>query len=531
MIETPPLATSEVPDRPPAREWLWLLCVPLVIVGAGVFVLLISPRASRVVVPKFEIGGKVVVRVVGPHGNPLEGAMVTPSGLRSEQSPGSGFGWGAKQHGPAATVLTGADGIAEIPYPKWTVLGSAMLTSGISVAVEHPDFISQWQVECPLGATVRQVQLSEGGRVRLRVFRTDQTEPVTDFLANISGEHYRKEWTLDGDARVSPVLSLGERFCRVVHFDSEHGTQFGELIRFHAAAGKTEDLEVRLQPGLKVRGRLDASVPRPVSNGFVIAVVADETIDGDYQKGLSWQDWVAVTDQGEFEFASLPPTSEVRLLAYCDGFVSRLPAPVDLPEHLRRKNTSRSLPQFFKVGGSELLTEVSMEPAASAHFNVVDERGLPLEGVEVGVSPNVVYSTGSTLFGNSSRPGVDYGKTFANYGEVLRGSNPWQYDSPPHPDFLRPKFSAKSDAAGEVHIKNIPARGLQRVHVFHDKLVVRGQSRPPYWAEITIDSKPGLTETMTISMVPKPELTPEMLLPPQPSLFDRFKEWLKQRLP
>ncbi len=113
----------------------------------------------------------------------------------------------------------------------------------------------------------------------------------------------------------------------------------------------------------------------------------------------------------------------------------------------------------------------------------------------------------------------------------MRGSKLWQYDSPPHPDFLRPKFSAKSDAAGEVRIANIPARGKLRAHVFHDKLVVRGQSRPPYWAEMTVEPRPGLTESMTISMVPKPELTPEMLLPPQPSLRDRFKKWLRTRLP
>lgn len=149
---------------------------------------------------------------------------------------------------------------------------------------------------------------------------------------------------------------------------------------------------------------------------------------------------------------------------------------------------------------------------------------------KVGVTPGVVYSTGSTLFGTSSRPGEDYGKTFANFGEVLRGSKPWQYDSPPHPDFLRPKFSAKSDAVGEVYIDNIPARDLHRVHVFHDKHVVRGQLRPPYWPEISFESKPGLTENITTSMVSNPELTAEMLLPPQPSLFDRFKVWLKKRL-
>ncbi len=450
MIETPPL---DIPDRRPTRATLWLACVLLMAVGLGICVLFNRTRVSRVVVPKFEIGGKVVVQVTGPDGKPMEGAMVTPTGLRSEQSPGSGFSWMEKEHGPLATVLTDAHGMAEILYPKWTMLNSAMLTSGIGVAVEHPDFVSQWYVECPIGSSARLVQLSEGGRVRLRVIRTDRTDPVSDFVANISGENYRKEWTLDGEARVSPVLSLGERFCRVIHFDKEDGTQFSELIRIHSAAGKTEEIEVRLQPGLKVSGRLSGSVPRPMSNGFVIAVVADETIDGVFEKCLSWQDWVAITEQGDFEFAALPPTSEVRLLAFCDGFVSRQPVPADLPEHMLRNHAWCSMPQFFKVHGSELVAEVAMEPAASARFQVGNAGGQPLEGVEVAVSPNVIYSTGSTLFGLSVRPGEDYGKTFANYGEVMRGSNFFQYDSPPHPEYLRPHFSAKSNAAGEVLIK------------------------------------------------------------------------------
>ncbi len=428
MLELHPLATRGSPACRPIRAMAWLVCVLLVVVGSGIYVLFNQSRVSRVVVPKFEIGGKVVVQVVGPDGLPLEGVMVTPCGLRSDQDPSSGFGWSEKQHGPSATVLTDARGMAEIPYPKWTVLESAMLTSGIIVAVEHTGFVSQWQVECPIGSTVPQVQLSDGGRVRLRVFRSDQTNPVTDFLADISGRGYRKEWTLDGDARVSPVLPLEERLCRVVHFDKIRGTQFSELIHFSSAAGKTEDLEVRLQPGLKVRGRLAASVPRPVSNGFVVAVIADETTDGDYDKCLNWQDWVAISEQGEFDFAALPFASEVRLLTFCDGFVSQQPAPADLPEHMRRNQAWISMPQCFKVSGSEVVAEVAMEPAASARFQVVDARGLPLEGVDVGVSPNVIYSTGSTIFGQSRRRSAD--QKHPGSRQATRGSLPRQVRRP-----------------------------------------------------------------------------------------------------
>ncbi len=529
-----PLSASDLPDRRSARSMLWtssVLLIAFVLGIAGIIVVFKQAHISRVLVPKFEIGGNVIVRVVRPDGKPLEGAMVTPSGLRSEQSPGSGFGWSEKQHGPLLTVVTDGHGVAEVSYPKWTALKAAMLTSGITVAVEHPDFVTQMNVECSIDSTIPPVTLSEGGRVRLRVFRSDQTEPVTDFVANISGEHYQKAGTLDGETRLSPVLSLGEHFCRVVHLDKERGTQFGELIRFNSTAGKTEELEVRLQPGLNVRGRLDAAVPRPVNNGFVIAVVADETTDGDYNKSLSWQDWVAVKSNGEFEFSGLPPASNVRLLAYCDGFVSRQPAPTDAPEHMRRSQAWCSLPQFFKISGPELLAEVVMEPAATARFKVVDARGQALAGVEVGLSPNVIYSTGSTLFGQSGRSSESLGKTFANLGEVLRSSKWWDHEAPPHPDVLRPKFGAKSDTSGEVFIQNIPARGQQQVYVSHDKLVVRGQTRPPFEARILMESQPGRTELLTITMEPKPEITPEMLLPPQPSLLDRIKEWVKMWLP
>jgi len=79
------------------------------------------------------------VRVLDPDEHPVEGATVMPRGLRTKINRGSWWTWVEQRDGPAPKVLTDSDGIAEVPYPKYTY--EKMEVGTVNLLVTHPDFV------------------------------------------------------------------------------------------------------------------------------------------------------------------------------------------------------------------------------------------------------------------------------------------------------------------------------------------------------------------------------------------------------
>ncbi len=402
--------------------------------------------------------------------------------------------------------------MAELSYPRWINQELNVSVSGVTVIADHPDFCAGRHVNCEVPpAVAKPIQLTGGGRLRLHAFREGDDEPLTDFRTMVSGnwDTYRP-WlkTAKGPiGRLSPALSAGTKLIRVIHPAADGRLHFSRLLRFESRAGQSEDRLLRLRPGMTVRGRLDDSVPRPVKNGYAVLAIVDEVPhEAGGGEELFWQTWVRLSADGEFRFEQLPPSNEVRILAWCDGFVSSNPPAEDLPTHLKARRNSVSMPQFFGLkdtGGADNL-EVAMEPAAGCRFDVRQLRtGEPVQGARVGLSPNVIYSSNPISYGICLRYDIlirqeerSLLEWMSFYDQVRLGT----LDNRLH---VRPDFSAVTNSKGVAFIENLPARGTEVVSVNHDSLVPFG-TLPPYRSGTKVQLFPGQTARVTLQLVPRP---------------------------
>src|SRR6185503_17181664 len=146
---------------------------------------------------------------------------------------------------------------------------------------------------------------------------------------------------------------------------------FSPVVAITAAAGKTNEVEVELGPCVKLAGRLDETVPRPVRKGRVIAQVSPP----------EWHAWSEVRDDGSFEIASLPQ-GDLEIVALCDGYVSTN-GPGQFP-HMH-------YPQKYSLDTNDLSVTVGMMPTAALEVTVTDDQGKPLKDAVVAAWPNVRY--------------------------------------------------------------------------------------------------------------------------------------------
>lgn len=499
-----------------------------------------EPLFFGFVIPEFEAGGTISVIVDDEAGDRVEGAQLTQHGLRSVLDPGTGYGWGTKEHGEPVTVTTDKLGRAEITYPKWVSSAGASLTSAVMVVAEHPDYCVPWNVECPVpqqGVVVRlpHITLKRGGRLRIKAFREGETTPLADFQALISGQWFPGRWVTEGDARLSPVIEPGPGIFRIIDRTDPERLQFSSAIPFTSTAGQTTDVDVPLSPGMTLRGRLDPSIPRPVKNGFVVVTIHDEptAVAGTSNEAVQWQTWTKVSENGDFEFTSLPPSSDVRLLAWCDGSVSKLPDAATIPASSKPSvHAGISMPQFFTVS-PEAKYEITMEPSAQCEVTVATTGGKPVAGIEVGFSPNVIYGRGSTMFGWAGRSELPPKTSNQTIGDILREpTNQWDVRLN-DPNFLRAKFGGVTDASGKVVVTGLPGRGRSNIEIYHDQWTVKGSLTPPFRSDAIINLQPGQAAIAKIVVVPKPTLTDKLInLPPQrgPSILGEAIQILRTTL-
>ena len=198
-----------------------------------------------------------------------------------------------------------------------------------------------------------------------------------------------RPWSRDGDARLSPVCSVGPHVVRIVDYSDPDLTQFSDIMIVDLVAGQTQDLEVHLRPGITVKGEVDA--PKPVQNGVVIVDILDAAAGptSTYDQCIQWQTWTTIDENGQFEFPSLPPTASLhdRLVrGYVCSQPRRSTVPPSDPVELER------LPQYFSIDPDHPVCRVELEPCAQCEVSIVDSAGRPVEGLEASFYPNLAIT-------------------------------------------------------------------------------------------------------------------------------------------
>ena len=432
------------------------------------------------------------VLVQDADGQPLEDATVFPSGLRTKAEPGSHWGWSPESHGPLPKLRTNAEGIVEVPYPKY--VEEKLETGKITWSVEHPDFVN-FREDRSVDDNPAEIQLQRGFRIAVSAIDSATGEPIqSDLYGILAGDSRVGDWKIkDNGMLVSPVFDPLQTTLRIVKCSPGQPVLFSDLIDVDPKVRSRVLLrDVKLSVGTRVEGRLDDSVVRPIKNGYVsvwIVRKSNSPDGGRWNNRWTWMDKAPIAEDGTFVFESLPRDGVLQMIPICVSWVPKKPTVESIlpffPDQANQLDGSRTIPQLVKLEGAVIKTTLLMEPATSVRVTVVDPNGSPLSGAEVVMWPNQLsFDGGSQILGAASA-----------MPEVLRASRDGGYKWPR--EF---RFSAKTDAAGIATINSLPVNSTESIAVSLKgfEMPINGTDR-----NVSVDLKPDKIAEVTVRMQPE----------------------------
>ena len=406
--------------------------------------------------PKVEMQTlKVLVRDQDRH--PLDGATVIPLGLRTK--PQNLCPWNTMQYGPVPEVLTGEDGIAKVPYPKY--IRDKIETGLLNLKVTRPNFVAR-ATDISVHATEPKLQLERGYRIALTAIDAQSQERIKTNLYAVTSFQTKGKWQLAKNGMLaSPTLARVPCIVRLVHFTDGQPTLFSKWIEIKPdQRDRILKKDVKLSLGVRVEGKLDDAVPRPIRNGYVSAFCARKAVPGGCWNRWQWSEQAEIKQDGTFVFESLPNDEVMQLIGLCDGWVPGKAKLDDVKKHFPNKarrvdedNDSVTLPQLLKTEADRSDVVLPMLPAKDIKVIVLDPEGKPLPNATVGCYPNQYYFGGistSLGAGSSTRDTIVEQKTWTG---KLKG-NPYE---------------AVTDNSGTGFVKSLPdTRSARLLYVHHD---------------------------------------------------------------
>ena len=405
-----------------------------------------------------------LLRVVDAKGKPVEGATISPEGLRTKDGPYRG-GWYGWRTGPEtitnAPVVTDRDGYASVPYPKFVF--ERIETGVLCLSVKHPDYVPDRPertvaTALPAGAPLQSRLKDLWDRVRrkalisrpdpivlrqgavLKIMVKDKADaPASAVLfAQVSGvESTDSSFWIRPEPNVIfiPKLAAGTHSVRAVMLDSNGPAWFSDVVSVTAFGGQTNELGLTLKRGVSVHGRLDDSVPRPVKNGRVVVNIWPQGAKPQ-ENPPRWHAWSAVKADGSFVISWLPE-GDLEIVAMCDGFVS-----TNGPGRSRMR-----YPQTHSISSNDLHLAIGMEPTTRLEVKVTDQSSQVITNARVVTWPNVRYGEwAATILMSDCYNSADF-----LLGHVDRKS-------------LRRRvldFEGISDASGIAVLPNLPSEVTQ----------------------------------------------------------------------
>ena len=430
------------------------------------------------------------VKVVGPDGLPVAGATVTPCGMRSKEARGSCYGWGPRKIPGVDGGTSDATGAATITFPAHCP--DELTTGTIIVRVEHVGSCAA-QVEVDVDAP-RPIVLERGTRVRF----TAQPGGVvySELYADIEHDERqsgRLKWEREPDGlSLSSYLSKGKYIARVVGFTEAGEVYFGEPKLFSVPALDGADIHLAWakKKGTSIKGMFGPEAPRPIRNGWAVAVVTSpkrvENACG--VLATRWEVSVDVARDGSFILANLPEGT-LEIVAGCEGYVSRHPG--------ERSNYGIHEAQIMPDDRS-LPLELPMEATGTARLVVRAPNGQPLANADVFFSPNQSLGRHTSIIG-----------TRFNSVDVLRAreqgtlGRKWEV----------PRFGGKTDEEGVIVVPGLPP-GQQGFQVMSEKydMPIEDEQRALLPGEIRVPRRMG-----RIAIRPGEESSAELRMEPKGS--------------
>lgn len=433
------------------RQWDWRYAAPGLILATVIFA---STAGCHVTHKEFVVSPadisfkKVLVVVQDENGQPVAGATVIPDGFRVKGMHGAdAYGWNDKLFGPPEKSVTDDQGRAWVKYPVNSIPEEKEFTGALILMVTHPEFAPVHVQTYLVDGSESPIQIHRGLLLRVSAWYGSDRQPVPEVVFYLNQEGLNPDdWQKQADGTWAlHKLSPGGHIIQAMGRLSSGQILFSEARAF-AAATNGEMLYLEMKPGIRIEGRLDDQVPRPVKNGRVLIDVRPpqfpawtnyETVDAimkQYPDVHYWRTYRPIAEDGTFVFESVPPGS-LDVVAMGDGFVSSSGGVFGNNNNGQFKPARNfCLPQPFTLFAPVTHVEVATEPSATLEVHAQTRQGRPVPGIEMGLNPNVVRMGG--IFG------------------LMRHSDEAPFNNPPG---LSDLYGAKTDAEGIALFTNVPA--------------------------------------------------------------------------
>ena len=453
-----------------------------------------SPTAD---VPKNLNFKKVLVVIQDQDGRPIEGATLSPTGFRVKGIHGAdAYSWRANNSGPAEKAVTDKEGRGWLKYPVVGLPEEKELTGALIFKVSRPGFAPTFIQSYSVDSPEQPIQLARGAQMEVSAWFGADHQPVTDLIPVIKpGDAL----TNQNGILIFDQLSASGHLLQLMGRLPSGEIVYSEATPFTAAAGKRGKLALEMKPGIRLEGRIDDKVPRPVQNGRVMISVrapqypvsnviedyyAADDIYGGYSARIFWHSYRPINADGTFIFESVPP-GEADVVVLGDGFTSKTIGRL----HNRINGTLTTngpimvIPQAFPLTAPATQIEVKTESTATLEFTATTKSGAPIEGVWVGMYPGAFR---------------------------MWGPDGWKKDSSEEPYRQIPHlsdldFSGKTDSKGRLVLSNLPAetRGLD----VDDPNYEAPLQDPKWWRDRHVRGKFSPGETNKVDMVMEPKGT------------------------
>ncbi len=398
---------------------------------------------------KFEFK-TVPVLVVDEDGKPVQGASITPDGFRVKGGHhADAWGW-RKDFGPAEKVVTDQDGKATLKYPVMGVPEEKEYTGALIFSVFQPKFATVRIQDFSVDGTDNPIRLTRGIQLEVSGYFGADHQPVTDIVPSLSQEGVRSEdWQKkENGVMAFQKLGPGGHLIQLMGQLPDGEVVFSDSQFFTAERGGSYQFNLEMKPGIRLEGRIDDSIPRPVKNARVMISmrpkeypglsVIDDFYDLDEKYGgrYFWHSYRPIAEDGSFLFESIPP-GEVDVTVLGDGFVSKSIGALYNRRNgvLDAKPTVMVIPQAFPLVAPVTKIEVATEPTTTLDITTTTTDGKPIEGMYAGLYPSAFR---------------------------MKGRMGWLTNSSEEPFRQVPQlpglsFSGKTDENGKLVLRNIPA--------------------------------------------------------------------------
>jgi hypothetical protein len=435
---------------------------------------------------------EVLVLVQDDVGTPVEGATIQPDGLRVK-GPNrlSHHGWNPDVYGAPAKVTTDRDGKARVKYPVLAFPAEKQPTGEISFSVVHPDFCRARPTEYPVDGTAGPIRLTHGARLEVSGYVGRDRQPVSELVANVSGGR-AEDWQQQANGNLAlPQLPPGGHLLQLMGRLPSGQIGYSESHAFTAEPGKPYAAALELKPGVRLEGRLDERVPRPVKNGRVLIsvrpkelpawLIPEDTRELFAKYGIfaCWRTYRPIAANGTFVFESIPP-GEVDVVVHGEGFVSRNGGqPQNRINSQLVPGPTIGVPQPFPLAAPVTTIVVVTEPTATLEVTARTKSGKPVGAANVYLYPNVL------------RMGGVLGLMTHSSEEPLRTLAP----------LPEPPYSGRTDATGRVTIHDLPAVA-RHLDVDHPEFEVAIDG-PRGDRTTRLELSPGATTQLELTLQPK----------------------------